>query len=263
MRNYAKLKRTLFSILMLSVVTVLTTILVINVMFINYGPSIEGGNNIVAEPLPSTGIGEDKYQFGDEMEVDIFGLYFLEEGVSSSDGSNVIAPGTRNEHTFYVINNFDFAIDYTLTYSSFFGEDTVLPLLVRLRNDEGVYLIGSKDAYAEIEDLHEIVDHNTVGANRYHYYVFEWYWPFERGDDVGDTNLGNLTITEDLSITLEIDMGAIASEDVDSKDGIPLPTSKEVVAGQTLATGGVVLLALLIVVLSIKSQRKRVYHSED
>lgn len=262
MKKFAKLRKTLFSVLMLAVVTILTTILVLDIMFIHYGPSIEGGTTINPYPIPSNGIGKDEYTFGDEMDLDIFDMYFLEEGVASSNEDKVIAPGTRNEHVLYVTNEFDFALDYHIVYHSTTG-DYELPLLVKLRNDEGDYLIGSETTYGHIEDLVNIKDINTVGGNRYHYYVFEWYWPFESNDDNHDTNLGNLTITEEVEVILEVKMNAVASEDVDSKDGIPLPSEKEAVVGQTVMTTVVLLLALLIVVVAAKSKRKRVYHSED
>lgn len=259
-----RIGKRLFSLFMLGVITLMSCILVLDVLFINHGPSIEGGNVILPEPLPSDTVGQDSYEFGDEMKIDVFDLYFLEEGVSSNDeDKKVIAPGTRNKHVLYVTNKFDFAIDYELSYTSGFGNDVALPILVKLKNDEGIYLIGSKDTYGKIEDLKNVKDLNTVGSNRYHYYVFEWYWPFERDDDIGDTTLGNLTITEDISVTLNVDMKAVASEDIDSKDGILLPGDKDGVLVQSIATGAAIAIGFIVLVYAIRSKKVSVYNDVD
>ena len=247
-----------FKLFVLFAVTLLSSVLVMDILSINHGPSIEGGNTINPNPVPADRIGEDKYDFEGELDLDVFDLYFLEEGVSSSGEHKVIAPGTRNEHILYITNNFDFALDYKITYSSSFGNDIVLPILVKLRNNEGEYLIGSKSSYGHVKDL-EAIDFNTLGSNRYQYYVFEWYWPFESEDDLGDTELGNLTIDQDVSLTLEVSLDAVASEDVDSKKGILLPKEKDELIAQSTLIGIAAVIGLIVLVYASRSMKINPY----
>ena len=248
----------LFKLFVLFAITLLSTILVTDVLSINHGPSIEGGNTINPEPIPVDRVGEDRYDFEGELKLDVFDLYFLEEGVASSGEHKVIAPGTRNEHILYITNNFDFALDYKVTYSSSFGNDIVLPILVKLRNSEGEYLIGSKSSYGHIKDL-EAVDFNTLGSNRYQYYVFEWYWPFESDDDLGDTELGNLTIDQDVSLTLEVSLNAVASENVDARNGLLLPKEKDALAAQSALIAVASIVGLIVLVYASRSMKINPY----
>ena len=247
----------LFKLFVLFAITLLSSVLVMDILSINHGPSLEGGNTINPNPVPADKIGEDLYDFEGELNLDVFDLYFLEEGVTSSGEHKVIAPGTRNEHILYITNEFDFALDYKISYTSSFGDEIILPILVKLRNNEGKYLIGSESTYGHVKDL-KTVDLNTVGSNRYQYYVFEWYWPFE-SDDENDTLLGDLTITQDVSLTLEVKLDASASEDVDSKKGIPLPKEKDELVSQSVLISSTIVVALIVLVFASRSMKINVY----
>jgi len=181
--------------------------------------SADGGNGGENTPqkAPSFEAGDEKTVWSTNTSVEIFRVSY-ENGeqrfsVNSLDGDNLIAPGTTNSYTFKVKNTGNVALDYTVEMDAYITpEDTPIPITGRVLRYDGEWIVGDNDGFADVPALDATEDNSTLGAGRYAYYTLEWTWPFE-GDDILDTELGNLATGIDLVFTVEI--RTIAKESVD------------------------------------------------
>ena len=118
--------------------------------------------------------------------------------VVSATGDDVIAPGTQGDYTFRLKNTADVELFYSFVLDGMFsieGTDHLIPIKVRLKGNDGEYLIGAEDEWSAIADLKDISDAGTLKGNTSRYYTVEWLWPFESGNDALDTMLGNGELT--------------------------------------------------------------------
>ena len=121
------------------------------------------------------------------------------------NGDELIAPGTEYEYDFYVENNSDFAVDYTLTGEAFFSEsDLTIPVNIKLADNDGVYFMGTETSWTPVYSLNQLNSVRTLGANCYTKYTLQWEWPFEKGQDDYDTLLGDLAVDRDLVLTVKL-----------------------------------------------------------
>lgn len=144
--------------------------------------------------------------------------------VVGRNGDKVVAPGTSNTYLFYLNNDGDVAIDYTMlvtaTVSDNLKEYTV-PVRVRLFDETGAWLCGSADAWKNFSELNGTTKNGVLGAGSYSACFLEWEWPFESGDDEFDTLLGDLAVEEDLVLTIRIDVSAQYNPDPSAPGGNP------------------------------------------
>jgi hypothetical protein len=128
--------------------------------------------------------------------------------VISSDGKSVIAPGTSGEYVFELENTGDVPLVYSVTLDGFFSvenSDSILPICVRMKGQEGDYLIGSDTSWEPLAKLNNISDAGTLKERTSRYYTIEWMWSFDGSNDILDTILGNGTLDEGTHGTLEHD----------------------------------------------------------
>ena len=124
--------------------------------------------------------------------------------VQSGKGDKVIAPGTSNEYAFTLKNTGKESLDYTLEMEAYFSnEEFAIPVVVRLLEDQGTYLLGNDEAYTDVLDLNQVNESGSLSAGYIAPYTLQWQWPFE-GDDAYDTLLGNMAVDEDLTLTIVI-----------------------------------------------------------
>lgn len=209
----------------------------------------------VKDPLhPNFEVQDNNKVWETTTEVDIFNIrYENGEAVVTVDGmeDKVIAPGTGNAYTFCLKNTGDAILDYTLTMEAYFTPDTQpIPIEARLKGYNGSYLLGDDDSWVDILELNKVEETAYLRVNRYAYYTLEWQWPFENGDDVYDTFLGNAAVNEDLMLTIVIRTVA-TGDDMTTQ----IIQTKEVITGDNamlliwiaLAASAALLLVILFV----------------
>lgn len=162
----------------------------------------------VDETKPGFQVSDDNTIWTGETNVEIFRVsYENGEGkvtVNSGRGDKVLAPGTENEYIFTLQNTGNVGLDYTLTMEAYFSDgEKIIPVVARLVDYEGNYLVGSADGYADVLELNKVLVEESISAGYVAPYTLQWQWPFE-GDDAYDTWLGDLAENEDISLTIVI-----------------------------------------------------------
>ena len=171
--------------------------------------------------------------------------------VASDNGDKVIAPGTTNEYVFYLKNTGNCALDYTLTVDAYYSqEDLDIPVNVRMTDYRGDWELGNDDEWVPVMKLNEVEDSATLGVNRSAYYTLQWEWPYESGDDVHDTDLGNRTIEEDVSLTIVIN--TIAKMSDGAGDGVQTGDDANIMPLVIIMAAAVVLIVVAFVILGKK-----------
>lgn len=138
----------------------------------------------------------------------------------SGDGvSKLIAPGTSNSYTFTLKNTGSVSLDYEMQMRAYvtINMDVSLPIVVRLVDHDGEYLVGATDGWADVMELNNVEKKGVLASDRYANYTLEWMWPFE-GDDTLDTYLGDLSGGADVDITLTIEINTYAIQSSDPND---------------------------------------------
>ena len=156
--------------------------------------------------------------------------------------------------------------------SGFLGaEFENLPIVIRLRDYKGNYLIGSKDKW-ECFDKASMEEHAmTIGKGSYVYYELEWRWAFESensNSDEFDTFIGNVSADKGVFLTININTTATQSEKADVLGGI--------ISNDDIKTGGdidiipyvvlniiifLVIIALIVIALVLK--KKKIVEEEN
>ena len=169
--------------------------------------------------------------------------------VHSAGADKLMAPGTENEYCFTLQNTGDVNLDYTLEIAAWFsdGENTI-PVVVRLQDYAGKYLLGSADGYADVLELNGVKETNSISAGYIAPYTLQWQWPFA-GDDEYDTWLGNLAQDADITLTIAIRTTAEAG----GEGGLPDTGDR----GLTVPVAALVLSGTALLLLVIPFKRKR------
>lgn len=192
------------------------------VVALRLGSFLPNGTDVIflvpKEPTAAPGDGEKIW--GTETEIDIFKSEYVngknEITVLSSAGTGLIAPGTENSYKFYMKNNGNMAVDYsvdldfTLDISDGSVDLSLLPLSVRMKKETGEYLIGSPNEWIPVHEVRAGTDEGTLGINSYMSYYLEVRWDFESGDDALDTWIGDVAAKQ--SVVFTLDIGTYAEE---------------------------------------------------
>ena len=224
------------------------------------------------EKLPSIITYDDNGIWSSKTDIEIFKMEYHNDGyitVQSSNGDKVVAPGTENEYTFHFKNEGNAPGKYNMKLEAIFSQkDWPIPIEARMKNQNGEYILGSKDSWDNSPDLKEIKDSAVLGTNKFATYTFEWRWPFERGD--GDELIANneydtfiadfeslyskeMTMTLNISTSTELDYGVENS--TDKVQGISSPYTGEM---RNLAIrSAIVMLVLVTSIISIIHLERR------
>lgn len=210
---------------------------------------------------PEFVMGDDEIVWEEDTQLNIFEISSSNnEGkvtVMSGTGDKIIAPGMEGRYEFRFQNTGNIAIDYNCTVKVLFTcsndsvDTSVLPIEVRMKDFNGEYLIGSEDEWAKPNEINKYEDAYTIGKNSYVYYVFEWRWLFEGGNDELDTFLGNLS--DGTTTSLCVDFFAYARQNVDynAKGGIPANDNKVLTGGDIVPLPYILLNVLILIVVVI------------
>lgn len=131
----------------------------------------------------------------------------------------LFAPGTSNLYQFTLANTGDVAVDYYMEMEAYYtGTDLWIPIEARVWDYNNKYLVGSPDNKVDVLELNTVEERGELGAGRYAVYNLEWEWPFERGDDIYDTMLGDLAVDHDLELHIVIRTVAVHDDDPGDPD---------------------------------------------
>lgn len=205
--------------------------------------------NEETEPAtPGFEAGDENTVWEGRTDVEVFRVsYENGEGqvtVNSHNGEKVIAPGTENEYIFTLKNTGNVGLDYTLEMEAYFSDgEKIIPVVARVVDYEGNYLVGSADSFADVLTLNSVSEAGSLSAGYIAPYTLQWQWPFE-GDDEYDTWLGNMAADEDITLTIVIRTTA----EYGGEGGIPETGDSNgvVFAGAVLAVSCVGLVVMLV-----------------
>lgn len=153
-------------------------------------------------------VADNQTVWGTTTAVDLFKAeYASPDGaavtVRSQDGGKVVAPGTSNSYTFAVRNTGEVPMTYQMTANVERGGSDDIPLELELIGPDG----------AQVDSMGQ---QGTLAAGESAQYALRWEWPFDRGADVADTQLGQAALSQQLSYTVEIN--TLAAVDASESD---------------------------------------------
>ena len=286
--NYRKINRRILILLIFLLVALLATSVLLgfrlseiankeqNVIVIvpNVADDNENNGDDNKNRLPSIITYDDNGIWSTKTGIEIFKMEYHEDGyitVKSSNGDKVVAPGTENKYTFHFKNEGDAPGRYNMKLNTIFSqEDWPIPIEVRMKNQNGEYIIGSENSWDDSLDLKEIKDSAVLDTNKFVTYTFEWRWPFERGN--GDELIANneydtfladfeSMYSKEMSMTLEIATSTELDYTVDSSNskmqGTFSPYTGEI---RNLAIRSAIVMMSLVgsIMIIILYERKRV-----
>ena len=152
--------------------------------------------------------------------------------IASSNGDNVIAPGTVTSYDFALYNNGNMAVvyetdlDFKLTVANEQLANYTFPLKVRLRDSEGNYIIGSGAEWVPVENASVAFHPGTLGATSYKKFTLDLKWEFDGGNDTLDNLYGNQT-ADGVWLTLGINTYAEEHLDPTAQGGIKVDVNEE------------------------------------
>jgi hypothetical protein len=165
---------------------------------------------------------------GTNADIEIFKIEYVngqgEITVQGANGQKVVAPGTDNRSFLHLKNVDTTAIDYILNPKVTFASEHEIPLQVRLIAPDGNYILGSEDAWADVNAMNSIPDQeNTIGKGKEAVYTLEWKWAFrsENPEDVAyDTLLGDAAAAgENVGLEISFTTQATANTTIDANGG--------------------------------------------
>lgn len=137
--------------------------------------------------------------------------------VQSGGEDKVIAPGTEGKYTFSLKNTGTASADYLIWVETEVGADlTGLSLQARMTGEDG-WLLGDDADWQQLNDLDGISTEAHLDAGKSADYTIYWQWPFEMNPDEVDTELGNTSVDQNLSLNVTIH--TLASSDGTDGDG--------------------------------------------
>lgn len=103
---------------------------------------------------------------------------------TSESGNKHLAPDTKGYYSFIIANEANYPVSYVLNVS----DENIhhVPILFRLKDGEGNYLVGSEEEWKDITFLEAINGHMEYQAEKK--YTLDWHWaPYS---DTIDTAIG-------------------------------------------------------------------------
>lgn len=241
---------------------ILLTFLILIVRIGNFAPIDKNTIFLVEKNFKVATDDKDKI-WDTKSDIDIFDSSITNKDeiviVKSENGDNLIAPGTFNEYTFNLKNTGNIAIDYDVNMRAILKINNVessfenFPIVVRLKNYNGEYLLGNDETWLSIEEINDFLDQGILGVNNYAYYTLEWKW--DGKDDRLDTALGTSAVSNDIDLIVEISTSSTPAEKPSATGGI-LQNDNDLI-NQKIKIGGTIkvipftILIILIILVSI------------
>lgn len=139
--------------------------------------------------------------------------------VKSADGNKVIAPGTDGQYTFSLKNTGKNTIKYKVWMESQIASgSTDIPIETRVSGNSG-WILGDSTNWKELSSIGEVSTEEKISAGKSSRYTIYWQWPFERGVDGADTELGDEAADQEISCTVIVHtLAAISGTDGENSD---------------------------------------------
>ena len=188
-----------------------------------------------------------------DTEVELFSVQYKnstgEITVSSIDGTKLVAPGTSVDYTIYLRNKDTVAIDYQLIPDVEYTSELPVPLLVRMLNEDGEYMIGDAKTWVPVSELGTPTERETLMKNESREYILQWKWEFESGNDDYDTMLGSSAINSNIGISMALSIHAEANTSIEDNGGVIGSGLGDFIFDALLLLLLIVAIVLLIIVL--------------
>ena len=203
-------------------------------------------------------------QTNSDSELHIFSAYYTDANgeltIQSSKGDKVVAPGAHSSYTIRLRNNDEIAIDYEIApHVIIIGTRESFPMLVRMRDAQGNYILGSAEEWVSVQRLKRFTYTGTLKKEEAADYVFEWMWPYESGNDELDTSLGN----NENNVGLEVSFAfhSVANLSLEPNGGLDNPDITKTIALAIVAFA--LLAAATILTIYIIKKRNAELLGED
>lgn len=192
-------------------------------------------SRLSVQASPSFSAYDDRTVWRGETDVDIFRISYdnssgeMTVNGASENSDKLIAPGTSGVYRFSLENTGNVTLDYTMNMEAWItGTDLEIPVKARVCNYKGEYLLGDAETKEDVLSLNTVEDSKPLGAGRYADYTLEWEWPYEQGNDAYDTLLGNLSVEDELALTIKINTTAMYNDDPHNENaGLNSPQTGE------------------------------------
>lgn len=153
-----------------------------------------------------------KWQIGELTTMDLFKESYLSDAVKSSDGKDVVAPGTSGTYTFQVTGSVE--TNYRLNLEVTTATDTVGQIVYKLDGNK----VGTSGTISELKTALEALYNGTTvysaGDINGTQHTISWEWVFEdaldTSKDTTDTALGTAGTAK---VELEVEITAIQTQD--------------------------------------------------
>jgi len=210
---------------------------------------------VLLSAQPSLGAQEEGDLFWQgSTEIHLF-RYTYENGegnitVEGDGADKLLAPGTENRYSFTLKNTDDVSMDYAMHINARIdGTEYAIPLLARVIDHDGSYLLGDEESFADMIRLNEVEKSGTLAKDCFWNFAIEWMWPFE-GDDAYDTLLGNLSAEAyaegKAKVTFTVEIVTVATRSENPEDPGDNPNT-----GDRAGSMPWIILIILIVLIAV------------
>jgi len=164
------------------------------------------------------------------------------------DSSNfVLAPGSHGTYSFDISNDVNFPVVYDISIRD--ENVAKVPMLFRLKNADGNYVVGGQTEWADIAELQQI--HGALDYAQSTSYTLDWAWQGDK--DTQDTASGIAARQKALYI--------LNFEILSEQNGAPIESTVEILPKVNnvafwIATVSTVLLAGLAALIAFAVERK-------
>ena len=110
-------------------------------------------------------------------------------GNEDFENQKVIAPGSKGTYNFYVENNKEEKITYTLEFNESYDYFVNMKYKLKMENQ---YVVGSENDWVSIQNMNSLTfetPEKTTNA-----FLLEWYWEDHEKDTIAGINAGNYTL---------------------------------------------------------------------
>lgn len=192
-----------------------------------------------------------------DAQIHLFSVYYRnadgEVIIQSKNEDKIVAPGSEASYVIRLRNNDEFAIDYMIDpHIATVGTRESIPMLVRMRDANGNYVLGTADEWVPISQLKRFTYAGTLLKTEATEFVFEWMWPYESGNDELDTSLGSGA--SDVGIELSFAFHSVANLSLELNGGVDNPDIAKML-GLGLAVAILLIAAIILILNAIKKRQ--------
>ena len=198
-------------------------------------------------------------QSGLDTKLELFSVEYENESgeitVRGAEGQEVIAPGTSVDYTIRLSNKDKVALDYSLVPDISFTSKYDIPIVFRMIDEDGNYIIGDAKTWASADDAKALFETGTILKGQSVEYVFQWQWLFESGNDEYDTLLGTMSDIENIGVSVSFELAAAANLDIDLNGGFA-ESGLEYITVIAIMLALLIAAVILMIIYMVKKRRR-------